>query len=93
VVFISLMTAVLMNVMITRPIIHEMRDNFQQRSRELVYHFQNNKEHFTSTRKLFLDTVHRQLKSLIVLDQALHSVPGSLDKKGGRRCHLLCSKR
>jgi hypothetical protein len=42
------MTAVLMNVVITRPIIHEMRDNFQQRSRELVYHFQNNKEHFTS---------------------------------------------
>ena len=33
-----------MNVMITRPLIHEMRDNFQERSRELVHHFQNNKE-------------------------------------------------
>jgi hypothetical protein len=44
VVFISLLTGVLMNVMITRPLIHEMRDNFQERSRELVHHFQNNKE-------------------------------------------------
>lgn len=44
VLFISLLTGVLMNVMITRPIIHEMRDNFQQRSRELVHHFETNKE-------------------------------------------------
>jgi hypothetical protein len=47
VVFISLLTGVLMNVMITRPLIHEMRDNFQERSRELVHHFQNNKEQAT----------------------------------------------
>jgi len=29
VIFISLVTAVMMNVLITRPIIHQMRDNFQ----------------------------------------------------------------
>jgi len=41
VIFISLLTAVMMNVLITRPLIHEMRDNFQERSRELVQHVQN----------------------------------------------------
>ena len=29
VIFISLVTAIMMNVLITRPIIHQMRDNFQ----------------------------------------------------------------
>lgn len=40
VVFISMVTALLMNLLIYRPLVHEMRDNFQQRSRDLVTHFQ-----------------------------------------------------
>ena len=36
---ISILTAVMMNVLITRPIIWRMRDNFQQRSREMAEQF------------------------------------------------------
>eukprot|EP00092_Neocalanus_flemingeri_P023955 GFUD01025986.1.p1 GENE.GFUD01025986.1~~GFUD01025986.1.p1 ORF type:complete len:1103 (+),score=344.15 GFUD01025986.1:320-3310(+) len=39
VVFISLVTAFMMNMIIYRPMVQQMRDNFQQSSRDLVEHF------------------------------------------------------
>ena len=39
IVFISLVTAAMMNLLITRPLVARMREQFQERSRELVDHF------------------------------------------------------
>ena len=44
VIFISLFTALMMNMLIYRPLVQQMRDNFQQRSRDMVEHFKDHKQ-------------------------------------------------
>jgi len=58
VIFISLVTAVMMNVLITRPIIHRMRDGFQEASRTLVQqvqHIQNEQAVKEVVREVFVE--------------------------------------
>jgi len=55
VIFISLFTALMMNMLIYRPIVHQMRDNFQQRNRDLVQHFQDNNK--TEIRETIIEKV------------------------------------
>ena len=54
---ISILTAVMMNVLITRPIIWRMRDNFQQASREMAAQFLEKQQSMVNVKETVIEKV------------------------------------
>ena len=57
ILLISVLTAVMMNILITRPIIARIRDNFQNRSRELAQQFLERQNSLTHVKETVIERV------------------------------------